>query len=95
MKIQKIQFPLNIGSADVLTAIAKKDLDAEDYTIVYYAFVDTTQDFELNDGTKIPNKMLHGSSLKLSGENYVEYKNDNSKLDSIIASILGLEIIAE
>lgn len=95
MKIQKIQFPLNIGSADVLTAMARKDLDAEDYTIVYYAFVDTTQDSELNDGTKIHNKMLHGSSLKLSDENYLEYKNDNSKLDSIIASILGVEIIAE
>jgi hypothetical protein len=95
MKIQQIQFPLSIGTADTLSTQVKKDLDAEDYTIVYYAFIDTTQTSELNDGNEIPNKMLHASSLRLDGESYIEYKNDNSKLDSIIASMLGVVIIEE
>jgi hypothetical protein len=95
MKIEKIKFPLNIGYADALTLYVRKDLDAKDYVIVYYAFIDTTRNSKLTDGSEIPNKMLYADSLKLSGENYTEYENDNSKLDSIMASLLGIVIASE
>lgn len=93
MKIQEIKFPLNIGVADTLTFQVRKDLEAEDYTIVYYAFLDSTQKTKLQDEKEIPNKMLHASNIKISGDDYLKYKENNDLIYSIIASILGVTIL--
>ena len=93
MKIEEIKFPLNIGTADTLTVQVRLDLETENSIMVYYAFIDTNQTNEISPDVILSQKMLNSGSFSLSGENYLEYKSDNSKLDSIVASILGVTIL--
>lgn len=54
MKIQPIEFPLGIGTADELRIIVDKG-------VAYYNLVDTTK----TTGIEFAFKVLHSSSLKL------------------------------
>jgi len=83
MKIQEIQFPLNLGTADELNVIVSEGF-------AHYNLVDTTQTTILTNGPEIPYKVLYSNRLQLE-----EGHTDVDAINSMIIELLGVEIIPE
>ena len=73
MKIQEVQFPLNIGSADELRIHMGEE--TENSINVHYVLLDTDQTTEMVGGQQIPYKALHSDKLVVTGNDYVSYGN--------------------
>lgn len=78
MKIQPIEFPLGIGTADELRIIVDKG-------VAYYNLVDTTKTTVMSNGPEIPYKILYSDTLKL--------EEGQENVDSLIINLLGVNVI--
>jgi hypothetical protein len=78
MKIQPIEFPLGIGTADELRIIVDKG-------VAYYNLVDTTKTTVMYDDIEFAFKVLYSSSLKL--------EEGQEDADSLIINLLGVTVI--
>jgi hypothetical protein len=83
MKIQEIQFPLNLGTADELNIIVSEGF-------VYYNLVDTNQTTILINGPEIPYKVLYSNRLQLE-----EGQTDVDIINSMVIELLGVKIVLE
>jgi hypothetical protein len=83
MKIQPIEFPLGIGTADELRTTVIEG-------VAYYSLVDTNKTSVMSDGKEVTFKVLHSSNLKLE-----EGQTDIDVINSMIIELLGVEIIPE
>lgn len=78
MKIQPIEFPLGIGTANELRIIV-------DQGVAYYNLVDTTKTTVMSNDIEFSFKVLHSSSLKL--------EEGQEDADSLIINLLGVTVI--
>jgi hypothetical protein len=78
MKIQPIEFPLGIGTADELRVVVSEG-------IAYYNLVDTSKTYIMSDGTELGFKLLHSNRLKL--------EEGQEDAESLIINLLGVTII--
>lgn len=81
MKIQEVQFPLNIGSADELRVIIGGKT-------AYYSLEDTSQTSLLLDGSILPFKVLYTNKLVLDNDQVTE-----DKAIDLVISTLGVTLI--
>lgn len=93
MKIQEVQFPLNIGSADELRIHMGEE--TENSINVHYVLLDTDQTTEMVGGQQIPYKALHSDKLVVTGNDYVSYKVDSNYVNELVVSLLGVTVIPE
>ena len=93
MKIQEVQFPLNIGSADELRIHMGEE--TENSINVHYVLLDTDQTTEMIGGQQIPYKALHSDKLVVTGNDYVSYKVDSNYINELVVSLLGVTVIPE
>jgi hypothetical protein len=83
MKIQEIQFPLNLGTADELNIIVSEGF-------AHYNLVDTSQTTILTTGPEIPYKVLYSNRLQLE-----EGQTDVDTINNMIIELLGVKLISE
>jgi hypothetical protein len=95
MKIQEIQFPLNLGIADELRVFTREDLETENSIVVHYILIDTTKITDLGEGQQLPYKVLHSDKTTIEGEDYLAYKQDSNSINSYISNLLGVTPIEE
>ena len=81
MKIQPVEFPLGIGTADELRIIVDKG-------VAYYNLVDTTKTTVMPNDVEFAFKVLYSSSLKLE-----EGQTDTDTINSLIINLLGVVVI--
>ena len=93
MKIQEVQFPLNIGSADELRIHMGEE--TENSINVHYVLLDTDQTTEMVGGQQIPYKALHSDKLVVTGNDYVSYKVDSNYINELVVNLLGITVIPE
>ena len=93
MKIQEVQFPLNIGSADELRIHMGEE--TENSINVHYVLLDTDQTTEMIGGQQIPYKALHSDKLVVTGNDYVSYKVDSNYINELVVNLLGITVIPE
>jgi hypothetical protein len=93
MKIQEIQFPLNLGIADELRVFTREDLETENSIIAHYILIDTTKTTDLGGGQQLPYKVLHSNKILVEGEDYLTYKQDSNSINNYISNLLGVNII--
>jgi len=80
MKIQEIQFPLNIGSADELRVILSNGT-------AYYSLEDTSQTSVLLDGSILPFKVLYTNKMILENDQITE-----EQARDLIINLLGVTL---
>lgn len=95
MKIQEIQFPLNLGIADELRVFTREDLETESSIVVHYILVDTTKTMDMGQGQQIPYKVMHSDKTVIEGEDYLAYKQDPDSINNYIANLLGVTVLEE
>lgn len=95
MKIQEIQFPLNIGTADELRVFTREDLETENSTVIPFVLVDTTKTTDIVGGQQLPYKVLHSAKTTIEGDDYLTYKQDPDSINNYIANLLGVTPIEE
>lgn len=95
MKIQEIQFPLNLGIADELRVFTREDLETETSIVVHYILVDTTKTTDIGQGQQIPYKVMYSDKTVIEGEDYLAYKQDPDSINNYIANLLGVTPIEE
>lgn len=81
MKIQEVQFPLNIGIANELRVIV-----GDNYA--YYSLEDTLQTSALPDGSTLPFKVLYAGKLNLDNDQVTE-----EQAKELIINLLGVTIV--
>ena len=95
MKIQPIEFPLNIGTANELRTYIREDLETENSVVTYYSLIDTDQVQELPSGQQVPYRPLHINKILIEGEDFTSHKQDPNFLINHVASYLGVTLIEE
>lgn len=95
MKIQPIQFPLNIGTADELRVFIREDLETENSIVTHFALIDTNQTQEIVAGQQLPYKPLYTDKTTIEGDDYLTYKQDPNSINNYIANLLGVTPIEE
>ena len=93
MKIQQIQFPLNLGIADELRVFTRDDLETENSITVHYILIDTTKTTDIGHGQEIPYKVMHSDKTIIEGDNYLKYKENTNYITEIIITKLGVALI--
>lgn len=93
MKIQEIQFPLNIGSADELRIHIGEETESS--INVHYVLLDTDQTTEMVGGHQVPYKALYSDKLVVTGNDYVSYKVNSNYINDLVISLLGVVVIPE
>jgi hypothetical protein len=78
MKIQPVEFPLEIGTADELRIVVDKG-------VAYYNLVDTSKTSVMPNGTEFGFKLLYSDRLKL--------EDNESDAESLIVNLLGVTLI--
>lgn len=78
MKIQPIEFPLNIGTADELVIIISEG-------VAYYKLIDTTKITVTSDGRESKYKLLYSDKLIL--------EEGQEDADSLIINLLGVVVL--
>ena len=81
MKIQEVQFPLNIGAADELRVIVGG-------SNAYYSLEDTSQTSTLPDGSTLPFKTLYTNKLALGNDQVTE-----EQAKELIINLLGVTLV--
>lgn len=95
MKIQPIEFPLGIGTADELRVYVREDLETENSITIHYALLDTDQTTHITDEQQIPSKTLYSNKLIVTGNDYVSYKVDSNYINELVVNLLGVTVIPE
>ena len=80
MKIEPIQFPLNLGTADELKIVFSQET-------VYYNLVDTSKITVVPNGPEIPYKILYSDKLVL------EKQEDAETINNLVINLLGVTVI--
>lgn len=91
MKIQEVQFPLNIGIADELRIHIGQE--TENSINVHYVLLDTNQTTEAIEGKQVPYKSLYSDKLVVTGNDYTSYKIDNNYINELVVNLLGVTVI--
>ena len=81
MKIEKVDFPLNIGTADTLRVIVNNGF-------VYYSLLDTNQKTLIIGGEPLNYKVLYSNKLEIGDE-----QKDYNLVENMIIDILGVKLI--
>lgn len=93
MKIQQVQFPLNIGIADELRVYVREDSETEDSITIHYVLLDTDQTTHVTEQQQLPHKTLYSDKLVVTGNDYTSYKIDNSYINELVVNLLGVIVI--
>lgn len=88
MKIQEIQFPLNIGTADELRVNINEG-------VVYFSLTDTTSTSQFPNGAELPYKILYSDRIILSEEEVNAHEDLNAYANDLVVNLLGVEVIQE
>ena len=91
MKIQAVQFPLNIGSADELRINIGEENEIS--VNVHYVLLDTNKTTETIEGHVIPYKTLYSDKLVVTGDDYSSYKSNSEYINDLIIRLLGVNPI--
>lgn len=90
MTIQPVQFPLNIGTATELRIIVLEHTETENSIKVHYHLVDTTKDTLMLNGPSLPYRVMHGNTILLAGQDYLNYKADENSVETLVINRLGV-----
>jgi hypothetical protein len=80
MKIQQVQFPLNLGTADELRIVIEK-------SIAYYTLIDNNQTTFISNEVQIPYRILYSNRLLL-GE-----QQDTEAITNLVVNLLGVTLV--
>jgi hypothetical protein len=90
MTIQPVLFPLNIGTATELRVYVLEHTEKDNTVNVHYHFADLSQITVLANGGTLPYKVLHGNNIILSGQDYLDYKADETSVEAKIVALTGV-----
>lgn len=90
MKIQEIQFPLNIGTADELRIHIGQESENDSTINVHYVLLDTNQTTDVIEGRQLPYKSIYSDKIVVTGNDYAAYKIDNNYINQLVVNLLGV-----
>jgi hypothetical protein len=93
MKIQPIQFPLNIGTATDLEIHVLEHTENETSVNVHFHLLDVNLTTVILGGTILPHRRLYANNMVLQGQDFIDYKANPETLTTLIVNMLGVTVL--